>query len=79
MTAAFREILHGCVGPVAETAKNGRGLLIVRSIAQRFGFVDKGEIGKMLWFEIEWSQADAASPFSSEARQSSPVNLDWSS
>jgi hypothetical protein len=53
---------------------NGRGLVLFRAVAQRFGFVDNGEAGTMLLFEIERSPARAGYRFSPEAPGPDPVN-----
>lgn len=59
---------------VEETATNGRGLVLFRAVAQRFGFVDNGEAGTMLLLEIERSSARAGYRFSPEAPGPDPVN-----
>ena len=52
MTEAFRVITETEVQTVESRARQGRGLVMVRGIAARFGVLDKGEGGKAVWFEL---------------------------
>ncbi len=52
MTEAFRVITETEVQTVDSRARQGRGLVMVRGIATRFGVLDKGEGGKAVWFEM---------------------------
>ena len=54
MTEAFRGLVDTEVdiGALDPSAPSGRGLVIVRSSAVRFGVLDKGAGGKAVWFEV---------------------------
>ncbi len=52
MTDAFRVLTETEVQTVDSRARQGRGLVMVRGIAARFGVLDKGEDGKAVWFEM---------------------------
>ena len=52
MTEAFRVLTETEVRTVDNRARQGRGLVMVRGIAARFGVLDKGEDAKAVWFEM---------------------------
>jgi anti-sigma regulatory factor (Ser/Thr protein kinase) len=53
VTVAFRTLVESQQPMVGIDATRGRGITLVRSAAARFGLVDKGTQGKMLWFELD--------------------------
>jgi anti-sigma regulatory factor (Ser/Thr protein kinase) len=52
MTEAFKVIAESEHETVDSCAPRGRGLVMVRRAAARFGVLDKGEGGKAVWFEL---------------------------
>lgn len=52
VTEAFRVLFAGLPGVVAPDARNGRGLMIMRRSASRYG-LEPTRTGKMIWFELD--------------------------
>ena len=47
----FRDLVNNPPREVAVSSLRGRGLLLMRATAARFGLIDKGPTGKAIWFE----------------------------
>jgi anti-sigma regulatory factor (Ser/Thr protein kinase) len=52
-TDAFREILFSANNVVPVAVRGGRGLPLVRLLADRFGLEDAPGEGKIVWFELD--------------------------
>lgn len=53
VTEAFKDLVGRSPSSVEVTTVDGRGLLLVGSMATQFGLIDKGSAGKAMWFEVE--------------------------
>jgi anti-sigma regulatory factor (Ser/Thr protein kinase) len=51
-TTALRELIERHPGLPASHVSNGRGLSLLTSSATSCGVIDKGEHGKIVWFEV---------------------------
>ena len=52
ITEAFRDLVANPPRRVAPSASSGRGLMLISTLASRFGLEDRGAHGKSVWFEL---------------------------